>query len=162
MKTFTKWFVLFAIIVTGMAVAVQQGAFTAMLANDHTYISLLCLVVFVGFSVQTGMATHKLEQPGADVIRILHSLQPSKFVARILLSVGLLGTTLGLAITMNTSLKNLTGDTTKIGEVLIGGVGSTLYTTITALACSILLELQLFLVQHSTNLIDEEDEAQES
>lgn len=154
MKTFTKWFIINAIIFTSSIGGFQQGVFQYIVEHDASYIGLACMLLYVGFSLYLGRAAFLIDKNQLSNSDYIHKLQPAYFMADNFLYLGLLGTTAGLAYTIVNALPLAQGgDTAEFLKQLMNGVGRTLFTTICALGCTILLSIQLFIV--SRNLKNE-------
>ncbi len=152
MKTFTKWFVINAIILTAAIGGFQQGVFQHIVENDASYIGLVSMILYVGFSLQLGRIAWLIDKNPLNIELNTHKLQPAYFMADNFLYLGLLGTTAGLAYTIVQALPLAQGgDTAQFLKQLMNGVGRTLYTTICALGCTILLSIQLFILERKLN-----------
>jgi hypothetical protein len=155
MKTFTRWFVINAIIFTASVGGFYQGVFQYMLEHDASYIALVCLILYVIFSFQLGRISWLIDKNPLDTESHIHRLQPAYFMSETFLLLGLLGTTGGLCFTIVKALPLAQGgDTAEFLKQLMAGTGRTLITTIFALICTILLSSQLFIV--SRNLKNDE------
>jgi len=149
MKTFTKWFIINAIIFTASIGGFQQGVFHTIVENDASYIGLASMLLYIAFSLYLGKIAWLIDKD-PDNKEINHKLQPAYFMADNFLYLGLLGTTAGLAYTIMKALPLAQGgDTGEFIKQLMNGVGRTLYTTICALGCTILLSVQLFIVSRN-------------
>lgn len=144
-----------AVLVTMAIFAQQKGIFEMVLTHDESYISLVCMALFVGFSGYTGKTAYdmdkKLLPPHVnpnDVLEFHRRLEPAWFAAEHFLTLGLIGTTAGFCYTVNQALGISGSDVNEIVVQLKNGIGRTLYTTIAGLTCSLLLQIQLFLIQY--------------
>lgn len=147
MKTFTKWFIINAVIFTASIFGFQQGVFQAIVEHDASYIGLVCMLLYVGFAIYLGRVAWLIDKNPADNDSHVDKLQPAYYIADNFLYLGLLGTTAGLAYTITQALPLANGgDTAEFLKQLMNGVGRTLYTTICALGCTILLSVQLFVI----------------
>jgi hypothetical protein len=147
MKTFTRWFVINAVITTALIAAWKQNAIQTIIANDASYIALVCMALYVGFSLYLGKISLLIDKGEFDKEILINKMQPAYFMAEMFLTLGLLGTTAGLAYTIQHTLGQANTDPAKLMKALPDGVGRTLYTTITAIASQILLQVQLFILE---------------
>lgn len=148
MKTFTQWFVINAMVFTASIAGFQQGVFQYMLAHDASYIALICLILYVGFSLYLGKVAYLIDKHPSHTADNVFRLQPAYFMAENFLLLGLLGTTGGLCYTIVKALPLAQGgDTAEFLKQLMNGTGRTLITTIFALICTIILSTQLFVLE---------------
>ena len=54
MKTFTKWFLVNAVIITAIFFAEQKDAISTIIKNDLSYISILIIGLYFSFSIYIG------------------------------------------------------------------------------------------------------------
>ena len=153
MTTFTKWFLLNAIILTGVFFAEQKGAISTIIKNDLSYISVLIMTLYVLFSAYVGRLSYL-----ADKIRLskvtapdeLHVLEKRAdvgwFAAEHFFSLGLLGTIIGLIISTGGSLDS-SMPTSDIVAGLKKGLNTAFYTTVCGIVFSLPLQVQLMILK---------------
>ena len=134
---FLKWWLLFALAVAGSVLAYITGLFAQVNDADFTKISFLIYGLFIVFSIRCGINTAKIEED-----------QAGWFMSDIFVSLGLIGTLIGLIYVFTTSLESVDVSQPQSMKAAISsmmsGMGTALYTTIIGLICSLLLKLQLF------------------
>ncbi len=152
MKTFTKWFLLNAVMITAIFLAEQKGAISAIIKNDLSRISILIMVLYVCVSVFVGKLCYLADRINKRKEKEAKALLTKRadigwFSAEHFFSLGLLGTILGLCIATATSLT----DTVSTSEVVAGlkhGLNTAFYTTICGIVFSLPLQIQLMILKH--------------
>lgn len=160
---FLRWWLYFVLTCLGGAAAYGFGLLNLVNEADFTKISFLIYGLFLGFSIYTGVNTHRACKVTGDSgpIPLLYRRNESGwFMADQLLSLGMVGTVIGFIYMLSTSFAELNLEVitsmqaalTKLGA----GMSTALYTTAVGLICSLLLKLQLFnLSQHLDGLKEE-------
>jgi hypothetical protein len=147
MTTFTKWFLLVAVTGTGLFFAEAKGAISLIIQNDRSYLALLIMLLFVVMTMRVGHLSFE-----ADVAKDSQKDDLSKkaelgwFTAEHFFSFGLLGTIIGLVLATGGSLDGAK----PVSEIVAGlktGLNTAFYTTICGIVFSILLQLQLLILQ---------------
>ena len=147
MTTFTKWFLLVAVTGTGLFFAEAKGAISLIIQNDRSYLALLIMLLFVVMTMRVGHLSFE-----ADVAKDSQKDDLSKkaelgwFTAEHFFSFGLLGTIIGLVLATGGSLECAK----PVSEIVAGlktGLNTAFYTTICGIVFSILLQLQLLILQ---------------
>tara|TARA_R110002050_G_scaffold294725_3_gene452814 strand:- start:98 stop:556 length:459 start_codon:yes stop_codon:yes gene_type:complete len=148
MTTFTKWFLLVAVTGTGLFFAEAKGAISLIIQNDRSYLALLIMLLFVVMTMRVGHLSFE-----ADVAKDSQKDDLSKraelgwFTAEHFFSFGLLGTIIGLVLATGGSLDG----SKPVSEIVAGlktGLNTAFYTTICGIVFSILLQLQLLILQN--------------
>jgi hypothetical protein len=148
MNTFTKWFLLVAVTGTGLFFAEAKGAISLIVQNDKSYLALLIMLLFVVMTIRVGHLSFH-----ADVAKDNEKDDLSKkaelgwFTAEHFFSFGLLGTIIGLVLATGGSLDG----SSPVSEIVAGlktGLNTAFYTTICGIVFSILLQLQLLILQN--------------
>ena len=147
MTTFTKWFLLVAVTGTGIFFAEAKGAISLIIQNDKSYLALLIMLLFGVMTIRVGQLCFR-----ADVAKDDEKDHLSKkaelgwFTAEHFFSFGLLGTIIGLVLATGGSLDG----SNPVSEIVAGlktGLNTAFYTTICGIVFSILLQLQLLVLQ---------------
>jgi hypothetical protein len=151
---FLRWWLFFSIISFGTFMLIFAGIIQKINHGDITKISFLIYVVFVIFTLRTGMDTYQLcrEEEGhiskGKIEFFAKRNEVGWFTSDILLSLGMIGTVLGFIYMLSTSLSEVNPSNTQtLRSALIQvstGMSTALYTTAAGLVCSLLLKLQLF------------------
>jgi hypothetical protein len=148
MTTFTKWFLLNAVVLTALFLVEQKGFITLIVKNDLSHISIVIMTLYVLVSAYVGKLCYLADRAtsGRDREDILKKADVGWFAAEHFFSLGLLGTILGLTIATQTSLK----DTVTVSEVVGGlkvGLNTAFYTTICGIIFSLPLQIQLMILK---------------
>lgn len=151
MKTFTKWFLLNAIIVTSLFFAEQKDLISEIIKNDLSNISILIMSLYVIMSIYVGrlcfladrINTRKKKQA---ISHLTKRSDVGWFTAEHFFSLGLLGTIIGLVIATKGSLD---GDmpTSQIVAGLKEGLNTAFYTTVCGIVFSLPLQIQLMILK---------------
>lgn len=164
MTTFTKWFLLNAVVFTGLFFAEQRGAISLMVENDVSRITILIMVLYVFMSSYIGRLCYLSDKINGkrreDAIDYLTKRSDfGWFAAEHFFSLGLLGTIFGLCVATTT---NLSGEA-PVSEVVSGlkeGLNTAFYTTICGIIFSLPLQIQLMILKFKLEEQEvEEDEA---
>ena len=159
MKTFTKWFLLNAVVLTACFFAETKGPFSTMIANDVSSITLLIMVSYVLMSAYVGRLCFLSDRINgkrkADARQYLFKrADVGWFAAEHFFSLGLLGTIFGLCVATATNLS----DSAPVSQVVAGlkhGLNTAFYTTICGIIFSLPLQVQLMILK---NRLEEEEE----
>ena len=161
MTTFTKWFLLNAVVLTAVFFAEQKGAISTIVKNDLSHISILIMVLYVLVSVYVGKLCYladkinenKREEAKEFLTKRSHM---GWFAAEHFFSLGLLGTIIGLIFATGGSLDS----SIPISEMVTGlkeGLNTAFYTTVCGIVFSLPLQVQLMILKFK---LDEADEVQ--
>ena len=158
MKTFTKWFLLNAVVLTAVFFAEQRDAVSMMIENDLSYISILIMGLYVIVSGHIGRLCYLYDKINDnkkdDAIKWLKSrADVGWFAAEHFFSLGLLGTIVGLIFATQGSLDSSL-PTNEIVAGLKEGLNTAFYTTVCGIVFSLPLQVQLMVLKHK--LEDEE------
>ena len=151
MTTFTKWFLLNAVMFTAVFFAEQKGAISTIIAHDLSYISILIMSLYVVVSGYVGRLCYladkvdkkKVENDAADLSR---RSEIGWFAAEHFFSLGLLGTIIGLIIATEGSLDGAL----PLAEIVGGlkeGLNTAFYTTVCGIVFSLPLQGQLMILR---------------
>ena len=147
MTTFTKWFLLNAVILTSLFLVEQKGFISLIVKNDLSHISIVIMALYICASAFVGRLCYLADQATCHREYLLKRMDVGWFAAEHFFSLGLLGTILGLTIATQTSLK----ETVTISEVVAGlkvGLNTAFYTTICGIIFSLPLQVQLMILKY--------------
>ena len=151
MTTFTKWFLLNAVMLTAAFFAEQKGAISTMVKNDLSHISILIMVLYVLVSVYAGklcyLADKINENKKEEAKEFLRKRSHMGwFAAEHFFSLGLLGTIIGLIFATKGNLDS----SIPIAEMVGGlkeGLNTAFYTTVCGIVFSLPLQVQLMILK---------------
>jgi len=148
MTTFTKWFLLNAVMVTAAFLVEQKGWITLVVKNDASYISILIMSLYVIVSVYIGRLCYLADRAkrGRDRIDLLKRIDIGWFAGEHFFSLGLLGTLIGLTIATSTSLT----EEAQVSQIVTGlknGLNTAFFTTICGIIFSLPLQVQLMILK---------------
>ena len=153
MNTFTKWFLVNAVVLTAFFFAETRGAISTMVTNDVSYLTIVIMVLYVAFSGFTGklcyLADRATKNTGKDIDKrdgLLRRSEIGWFAAEHFFSLGLLGTVFGLCLATSTSLNA----GTEVSDIVAGlktGLNTAFYTTICGIVFSLPLQAQLMILK---------------
>ena len=151
MTTFTKWFLLNAIVLTGIFFAETKGAISAMVKNDVSYLTVVIMVLYVIFSCLVGRLCYLSDKinKGREKEARRHLSKRAElgwFAAEHFFSLGLLGTVFGLCVATATNLDA----EAQVSDIVAGlkvGLNTAFYTTICGIVFSLPLQVQLMVLR---------------
>ena len=151
MTTFTKWFLLNAVMLTGVFFAETKGAISTMINNDVSYLTLVIMTLYVIISGLVGKLCYLSDKikVGREKEARRHLSKRAElgwFAAEHFFSLGLLGTVFGLCMATSTSLN----EGTAINDIVSGlkvGLNTAFYTTICGIVFSLPLQAQLMILR---------------
>ena len=151
MTTFTKWFLLNAVMLTAVFFAEQNGAISTIVKNDLSHISILIMVLYVLVSIYVGklcyladkMNEGKKEEAKEFLRKRSHM---GWFAAEHFFSLGLLGTIIGLIFATQGSLDSSIPISEMVGG-LKEGLNTAFYTTVCGIIFSLPLQVQLMILK---------------
>tara|TARA_Y100000361_G_scaffold143341_1_gene150260 strand:- start:685 stop:1170 length:486 start_codon:yes stop_codon:yes gene_type:complete len=153
MNTFTKWFLLNAVMVTAIFFAETKGAISAIIQNDLSHISILIMGLYVCVSAYIGRLCYlsdKMSQNSAKKKKEKEYLEKridlGWFSAEHFFSLGLLGTIIGLIFATKGSLDA----SLPIGAIVSGlkeGLNTAFYTTVCGIIFSLPLQVQIMILK---------------
>ena len=148
MTTFTKWFLLNALMLTAAFLAEQKEYISLVIKNDLSYISIVIMSLYVIVSGYVGRLCYLADKAtkGKDREEILKRMDTGWFAAEHFFSLGLLGTLLGLTIATSTSLSQ----EAQVSDIVAGlkiGLNTAFYTTICGIVFSLPLQVQLMILK---------------
>ncbi len=151
MNTFTKWFLINAVMGTAVFFAEQKGAVSTVIKNDLSYISILIMALYVGVSIYVGRLCYladKINKKREDDAReyLLKRSDLGWFSAEHFFSLGLLGTIIGLIFATRGSLDS----SLPVADIVAGlkeGLNTAFYTTVCGIVFSLPLQVQLVILK---------------
>jgi hypothetical protein len=154
MNTFTKWFLLNAVMLTGIFFAETKGAISMIIENDLSHISILIMLLYVVVSAFVGrlcylsdkMSKGSTEKRAREENYLAKRADLGWFAAEHFFSLGLLGTIVGLVFATQGSLDSSL-PTSEIVGGLKEGLNTAFYTTVCGIVFSLPLQLQLMILK---------------
>ena len=151
MTTFTKWFLLNAVMVTAVFFAETKGAISLMVKNDISHLTIVIMVLYVIVSVVVGklcFLSDKINKGREKEARrhLTKRAEVGWCAAEHFFTLGLLGTVFGLCVATATSLN----EGTEISDIVSGlktGLNTAFYTTICGIIFSLPLQAQLMILR---------------
>ena len=152
MNTFTKWFLLNSVMVTGIFFAESEGAISLMIKNDVSYLTIVIMTLYVMVSALVGRLCYLADQVDTnkvenDASRLLRRAEIGWFAAEHFFSLGLLGTVFGLCVATATNLD----ENAQVSTIVAGlktGLNTAFYTTICGIVFSLPLQAQLMILKY--------------
>tara|TARA_Y100000593_G_scaffold14582_1_gene27837 strand:- start:2493 stop:2972 length:480 start_codon:yes stop_codon:yes gene_type:complete len=154
MTTFTKWFLLNAVITTAFFFAETKGAISLMVKNDVSYLTIVIITLYVVISGMVGrlcylsdkISTEDTAKAKKEVVYLAKRAEVGWFAAEHFFSLGLLGTVFGLCVATATNL-NAEAQVSDIVSGLKQGLHTAFYTTICGIVFSLPLQTQLMILR---------------
>jgi hypothetical protein len=153
MNTFTKWFLVNAVMLTAVFLAEQKGAVSTVIKNDISHISILIMILYVTLSAYVGKLSYLADRASGNNVDDIDAREGLSrrsevgwFAAEHFFSLGLLGTVFGLCVATATNL-NAEAQVTDIVAGLKVGLNTAFYTTICGITCSLPLQVQLMILR---------------
>ena len=154
MTTFTKWFLLNAVMVTAIFFAEQKGLISSMVEADLSHISILIMFLYVCVSALVGRLCYlsdKISKDNAtkkkkELDYLTKRSDVGWFAAEHFFSLGLLGTIIGLILATEGSLDSSV-PTAQIVAGLKEGLNTAFYTTVCGIVFSLPLQVQLMILK---------------
>lgn len=151
MTTFTKWFLLNAVMFTAIVLAEQKGMISTIIKNDLSYISILIMGLYICVAGFVGklcyLADKMKKEKREEAVKFLTiRADAGWFAAEHFFSLGLLGTIIGLVIATKGSLDSSL-PTSEIVAGLKEGLNTAFYTTICGIVFSLPLQVQLMVLK---------------
>jgi hypothetical protein len=153
MNTFTKWFLLNAVLVTTVFFAETRSGISLMVKNDVSYLTIVIMVLYVIMSAFVGKLCYLADKikKGKNGTwptkrRLSKRAEIGWFAAEHFFSLGLLGTVLGLCAATSSSFSGAT----EVSEIVAGlkaGLNTAFYTTICGIVFSLPLQVQLMILK---------------
>ena len=151
MSTFTKWFLVNAVFLTGVFFAETKGAISLMVKNDVSHLTIVIIALYVIISVMVGrlcFLSDKINKGREKEARrhLSKRAEVGWFAAEHFFTLGLLGTVFGLCVATATSLN----EGTEISDIVSGlktGLNTAFYTTICGIVFSLPLQVQLMILR---------------
>jgi len=160
MTTFTKWFLLNAVMLTAIVLVEQKGMVSTVIKNDLSYISILIMVLYILVSAYIGRLCYLADRINKKRKReaeenLAMRAELGWFAAEHFFSLGLLGTIIGLVLATQGSLDS----SMPLNQIVSGlkiGLNTAFYTTVCGIVFSLPLQVQLMILKHKLELDDEE------
>ena len=154
MTTFTKWFLLNAVMVTAIFFAEQKGLISTMVEADLSHISILIMFLYVCISGLVGRLCYLSDRLSKDnaakkkkeLEYLTKRSDVGWFAAEHFFSLGLLGTIIGLILATEGSLDSSV-PTAQIVAGLKQGLKTAFYTTVCGIVFSLPLQVQLMILK---------------
>ena len=153
MNTFTKWFLMNAVVLTAVFFAEQKGAISSIIKNDLSYIAILIMVLYIFVAGYVGRLCFLADKIRNNAIKnidkkgeLLKRADVGWFAAEHFFSLGLLGTIIGLIIATEGSLDS-SMPTNQIVAGLKEGLNTAFYTTVCGIVFSLPLQVQLMVLK---------------
>ena len=153
MTTFTKWFLLNAVFLTGIFFAETKGAISLMVSADVSYLTIVIMSLYVLVSASVGRLCYLADRADGNTVKdidgrdqLSRRAEVGWFAAEHFFSLGLLGTVFGLCVATSTSLS----EGTEISDIVSGlkvGLNTAFYTTICGIVFSLPLQVQLMILK---------------
>jgi hypothetical protein len=152
MNTFTKWFLLNALVVTAASFAETKGALSTMIENDVSYLTVVIMVLYVLFTAFVGKLCYLADKVDFkkvknDAAKLSRQAEVGWFAAEHFFSLGLLGTVFGLCVATSGNLD----ETAQVSSIVAGlkiGLNTAFYTTICGIVFSLPLQAQLMILRY--------------
>lgn len=153
MKTFTKWFLLNAIILTAIFFAETKSALSTMVKNDISHLTIVIMTLYVIFTALVGKLCYLADRADGNSVKDIETRDELSrkadigwFAAEHFFSLGLLGTVFGLCVATATNL-NAEAQVSDIVAGLKTGLNTAFYTTICGIVFSLPLQAQLMILR---------------
>ena len=151
MNTFTKWFLLNAIMATAIFFAEQNKIISEIIKNDLSHISILIMSLYIIMSIYIGRLCFLSDKINKRKKKEAVSFLTKRsdigwFTAEHFFSLGLLGTIIGLVIATKGNLDS-SFPTSEIGAGLKEGLNTAFYTTVCGIIFSLPLQVQLMILK---------------
>ena len=148
MTTFTKWFLLNAVMLTAAFLVQQKEWITLVVKNDASYISIVIMSLYVIVSGYIGRLCYLADRctKQRDRDDLLKRMDVGWFAGEHFFSLGLLGTLIGLTIATSTSLT----EEAQVSQIVTGlknGLNTAFFTTICGIVFSLPLQIQLMILK---------------
>ena len=148
MTVLVKWFLLTTLSGTALFLAEQKGALSLMVLNDKSYLALSIMILYGLTTLYIGkLAYHMDVAKDKEMAELQQKSNIGWFIAEHFFSLGLLGTIVGLVIATSGSLSA----DLPVGQIVAGlktGLNTAFYTTICGIVFSLLLQIQLLVLNH--------------
>ena len=154
MTTFTKWFLLNAVMATALFFAEQKGVISDIIKNDLSYISILIMSLYLFVSLFVGRLCYLSDKMSKDNPEkklkekdfLAKRADVGWFAAEHFFSLGILGTIIGLVIATEGNLDSAL----PLSEIVAGlkaGLNTAFYTTVCGIVFSLPLQIQLMILK---------------
>lgn len=150
--SFWKWWtsIVLVTVITGLF-EYNLGIYEFVLENDPTYITFAIAFCFTLTTLAIGWCTYKVQfrslKPNEN------QLSPLWFSADAVMSIGMVGTLLGFLMVLTSTFQDIDTSSAEAMKEVIGqlaaGMGTALLTSLAGLIASIILKLQLVMLESS-------------
>ena len=151
MNTFTKWFLINAVMVTAIFFAEQKQAISTIVKNDLSHISIVIMSLYLIVSCYVGRLCYlsdKINKNKKEEAKkhLTDRAELGWFAAEHFFSLGLLGTIVGLIFATQGSLDS----SLPVNQIVSGlkeGLNTAFYTTVCGIVFSLPLQVQLMILK---------------
>tara|TARA_B100000287_G_scaffold406750_1_gene431498 strand:- start:223 stop:711 length:489 start_codon:yes stop_codon:yes gene_type:complete len=151
MTTFTKWFLVNAVMATAIFFAEQKDMVSTIIKNDLSHISILIMTLYVCVSLYVGRLCYLVDTINKNKEKeakyyLTKRADVGWFAAEHFFSLGLLGTIVGLVIATEGNLDSAL----PLSEIVAGlkkGLNTAFYTTVCGIVFSLPLQVQLMILK---------------
>ena len=151
MNTFTKWFLVNAVMVTAIFFAEQKQAISTIVKNDLSHISIIIISLYLIVSCYVGRLCYladKINKNKKEEAKkhLTDRAELGWFAAEHFFSLGLLGTIIGLIFATQGSLDS----SLPVNQIVSGlkeGLNTAFYTTVCGIVFSLPLQVQLMILK---------------
>lgn len=142
-----RWWTTFSVLYTAIGTALYLGLAKNIYQTDLTFISFVTLVLGLIGSLFVGRAARTRTSDPVSVTRRARYIRHAKWISELCTSLGLLGTIIGLVITLGSAFQNVdvsSSESLKRVIVVMGtGMGTALYTTLCGLVSFLVIQVQI-------------------
>lgn len=147
---FWKWWTGFVLSFVAVGyVQSQLDIFNFVLNNDPTYITFLIITILLFCSILIGVLSYNKQFKQQKTSK--SALDMQWFVADAVMSLGMVGTLLGFLMVLTSTFQDVDTSSTEAMKEVIGqlasGMGTALLTSLAGLISSILLKMQLVMLE---------------
>ena len=148
MTTFTKWFLVNAVFLTGIFFTETKGGISLMIEGDVSHLTIVIMTLYVLVSCMVGKLCFLADKTkgSKEKGKLSKRADVGWFAAEHFFSLGLLGTVFGLCVATATSLN----EGTEVSDIVAGlkvGLNTAFYTTICGITFSLPLQVQLMILK---------------
>lgn len=145
MRVHLQWWFIFCSSLMFTFLTWYFGILDILYINDFTYISWCIILIYYIFSLRIG---HKIYQLYHGEIDTFFNFE--WYISEMCVNLGMIGTVIGFIFMLSTAFIALDFENTETLQLALSsmamGMGTALWTTLVGLICSVLLKIQLVLV----------------
>jgi len=153
---FIKWFIVFAAILAAVGIVWKMGLISLIVASDISHLSSIIAILFVISSFLAGKLCYDISNDNIELVTLKKRMKILNFAADSFFTLGLLGTVIGFCYMMSGGHSVFAGGTDNVAQIIQQlkiGASTKLYATLSGIVCSLLLQVQILLID--TDLINE-------